>query len=102
MTVSEGKGFMELTVKLVSNKSPYRVFGVVGAEPLHGRNPTVEERKVEVLDSDTYEKVLEKLNINLEEVLVLRNGKPVPEDEQVAEKKNACEEITIIRIISEE
>ena len=73
---------MELTVKIVSNK--------------------VEERKIEVLDIDTYEKVLEKLNINPEEVLVLRNGKPVPEDEQVAEKRNAREEVTIIRIISRE
>jgi len=87
---------MELTVKIVSNKSPYRACGVVG------RSPTVEERKIEVLDIDTYEKVLEKLNINPEEVVVLRNGKPVPEDEQVAEKKNAREEVTIIRIISGE
>jgi len=73
---------MELTVRIVSNK--------------------VEERKIEVSNSDTYERVLEKLNINPEEVVVLRNGKPVPEDEHVAGEKIAREEVTIIRIISEE
>jgi len=85
---------MELTVKIVSNKSHYQACGVLG------RSPTVEERRIEVSNGDTYEKVLEKLDINPEEVVVLRNGKPVPEDELIAEKKNAREEVTIIRIIS--
>jgi sulfur carrier protein ThiS len=73
---------MELTVKIVSDK--------------------IEERKIEVSNGDTYERVLEKLNINPEEVIVLCNGKPVPEDDEVAGEKNAREEITIIRIISNE
>lgn len=59
-----------------------------------------EEKRIEVLQDDTYENVLEKLKINPEEVVVLRNGKPVPEDEQVVDEKNASEEITIIRIVS--
>jgi sulfur carrier protein ThiS len=86
--------YTELTVKLVSDKSPYRACGVVG------QSPTVEERKIEVSSGDTYERVLERLNINREEAIVLCNGKPVPEDEEVADKKNTSEEITIIRIIS--
>jgi sulfur carrier protein ThiS len=61
---------------------------------------TTEERRLEVSNDATYETVLEKLNINPEEVVVLCNGKPVPEDEPVAEKTNANTEITIIRIIS--
>jgi len=89
------KGFMELTVKLVSDKSPYRACGVVG------QSPTVEERKIEVANGDTYERVLETLNINPEEVVLLRSGKPVPEDEEVVAKKGVQEEITIIRIIAE-
>ena len=59
-----------------------------------------EEKRIEIADDDTYEKVLEKLNINPEEVVVLRNGKPVPEDERVADNNNASREITIIRIVS--
>ncbi|MHC1600328.1 MAG: MoaD/ThiS family protein [Candidatus Methanospirareceae archaeon] len=59
-----------------------------------------EEKKIEVADDDTYEKVLEKLRISPEEVVVLRNGKPVPEDEQVVNKNTASIEITIIRIVS--
>ncbi len=59
-----------------------------------------EKKRIEVLQDDTYENVLEKLKINPEEVVVLRNGKPVPEDEQVVDEKNASEEITIIRIVS--
>jgi len=97
--------------------NPYRVFGVVGAEPLHGAEPhlrkgfmeltvklvsdKVEERKIEVANGDTYERVLEKLNVNPEEVVVLRNGKPVPEDEEVVVKRGVQEEITIRRIIAE-
>ena len=57
-----------------------------------------EERRIEVANDDTYEKVLEKLGINPEEVVVLRNGKPVPEDEPVVNKNSG--EITIIRIVS--
>jgi len=89
------KGFMELTVKLVSDKSPYRACGVVG------RSPTVEERKIEVANGDTYERVLETLDINPEEVVLLLSGKPVPEDEKVAVKRGIQEEITISRIIAE-
>ena len=59
-----------------------------------------EERSLEITNADTYETVLEKLSINPEEVLVLRNGKPVPEDEPVADNVDAGAEITIIRIIS--
>ncbi len=60
-----------------------------------------EEKRIEVLQDDTYENVLEKLKINPVEVLALRNGKPVPEDETVAVNKNKGEiNITIIRIVS--
>ena len=59
-----------------------------------------EEKRIEIADDDTYEKMLEKLNINPEEVVVLHNGKPVPEDERVADNNNASREITIIRIVS--
>ena len=59
-----------------------------------------EERRLEISNAATYETVLEKLDINPEEVLVLRNGKPVPEDEPVADTIDAGAEITIIRIIS--
>ncbi|HUV79528.1 MAG TPA: MoaD/ThiS family protein [Candidatus Bathyarchaeia archaeon] len=59
-----------------------------------------EEKRIEIVDDDTYGKVLEKLKINLEEVVVLHNGKPVPEDERVADTNNASREITIIRIVS--
>ena len=58
------------------------------------------EERINVADEDTYETLLEKLHINPVEVLVLRNGKPVTEDESVAEKNNASGEITIIRIVS--
>jgi sulfur carrier protein ThiS len=61
----------------------------------------VKERSIEVLQDDTYENVLEKLEINPVEVVVLRNGKPVPEDEKVDVNKNKGEiTITIIRIVS--
>ena len=59
-----------------------------------------EEKKMEIANDATYGKVLEKLKINLEEVVVLRNGKPVPEDEHVADTNTASAEITIIRIVS--
>jgi sulfur carrier protein len=56
----------------------------------------VEEREIEVLQSDmTYEELLEKLKINSEEVIVLRNGEPVPNDEKVEDG-----EITILRVVS--
>ncbi|MBN1761870.1 MAG: MoaD/ThiS family protein [Methanomicrobia archaeon] len=59
-----------------------------------------EEKRLEISNADTYETVLEKLTINPEEVLVLRNGEPVPEDEPVADSADSGAEITIIRIIS--
>lgn len=61
-----------------------------------------EEKRIEVLQDDTYEKVLEKLNINPVEVLVLRGGKPVPEDETVSgnNKNEEKIDIMIIRIVS--
>jgi sulfur carrier protein ThiS len=59
----------------------------------------VKERSIEVLQEDTYENVLEKLGINPVEVVVLHDGKPVPEDEKVDVNKNKGE-ITIIRIVS--
>ncbi|MCD6209909.1 MAG: MoaD/ThiS family protein [Methanophagales archaeon] len=46
--------------------------------------------------SDTYEALLARLGINPVEVLVLSNGRPVPEDEKVASEA----EIEIIRIVS--
>ena len=58
----------------------------------------VEEKRIEVLQDDTYQDVLEKLDINPEEVIVLYNGKPVPDDERVDTKTEG--EITIIRIVS--
>ena len=61
----------------------------------------VKERSIEVSNGDTYEDVLEKLEINPVEVVVLRNDKPVPEDERVDVNKNKGEiNITIIRIVS--
>lgn len=59
-----------------------------------------EERIVEVGDDATYETVLELLKITPEEVIVLRNGQPVPEDERLSEHGEACPAITIIRIVS--
>ena len=58
------------------------------------------ERVLEVANDATYEKVLAMLSINPEEVVVLCNGKPVPDDDPVAEKTTASTEITIIRIVS--
>ena len=61
----------------------------------------VEERGVEISNGDTYENVLKKLKINPEEVIVLRNGKPVPEDEKLDINKNKEEvDITIIGVVS--
>ena len=57
-----------------------------------------EEKWIDVSIEDTYENVLEKLGINPVEVLVLRNGKPVPEDEKVSTWNTG--DITIIRIVS--
>ncbi|MGB2841438.1 MAG: hypothetical protein WBC40_02990 [Halobacteriota archaeon] len=60
-----------------------------------------EERRIEVSNGDTYENVLEKLKLNPVEVVVLRDGKPVPEDEKVDVTKNKGElSITVIRIVS--
>jgi sulfur carrier protein ThiS len=72
------KGFMELKVKILADEA--------------------EDRRVEVLDDDTYEDILEKLGINPVEVVVLHDSKPVPEDEKVDNKNKG--KITIIRIVS--
>ncbi|MBN1455147.1 MAG: hypothetical protein JW945_02690 [Methanomicrobia archaeon] len=61
---------------------------------------TEQETRLRVADGVTYEQVLEVLGINLEQVLVLRNGVPVPDDERVAEKGVFDAKITIIRIVS--
>jgi sulfur carrier protein ThiS len=74
------KSVMKIKVKIVADK--------------------VKERSIEVLQDDTYENVLEKLGINPVEVVVLRNGKPVPEDEKVDNKNKGEINITIIRIVS--
>ena len=72
---------MKLNVKIVADKE--------------------EERRIEVPSGDTYENILEKLGINPVEVIVLREGKPVPEDEEVAVSKNKEEiTITIVQIVS--
>ena len=61
-----------------------------------------EERTVDVevsdtgAGADTYEALLARLGINPVEVIVLCNGRPVPEDEEV----NGGGEIEIIRIVS--
>jgi len=61
-----------------------------------------EERNVDVevpdtgAEADTYESLLARLGINPVEVIVLCNGRPVPEDEEV----NGGGEIEIIRIVS--
>jgi sulfur carrier protein ThiS len=57
-----------------------------------------EERIINISAVDTYENLLEKLGINPVEVLVLRDGKPIPEDEKVCAQNKG--KITIIRIVS--
>jgi sulfur carrier protein ThiS len=74
----ERKRVMELKVKILAEKE--------------------EERRLEVSNDATYEYVLEKLGINPVEVVVLRNSKPVPEDEKVDTLNNGA--VTIIRIVS--
>jgi len=59
-----------------------------------------EERIVEVADDATYELLVGMLAINPEEVIMLRNGQPVPEDERLSEQGEASPAITIIRIVS--
>ena len=60
-----------------------------------------EERRIEVPGGYAYENILEKLGINPVEVIVLREGKPVPEDEEVGVRKNKEEiTITIVQIVS--
>lgn len=61
---------------------------------------TEREKRLRVAEDATYERVVEELGINPEEVLVLRDGVPVPDDERVAEKGALEAEITIIRIVS--
>jgi len=58
--------------------------------------PEVETETEAETKSDTYEALLARLGINPVEVLVLSNGRPVPEDEKVASEA----EIEIIRIVS--
>ena len=58
--------------------------------------PEVETEAETETKSDTYEALLARLGINPVEVLVLSNGRPVPEDEKVASEA----EIEIIRIVS--
>ena len=65
------------------------------------RGAREEEKRVEVLDEETYESVLEKLGINPVEVVVLRDGKPVPEDEKVVVSGKKGEvKIKVVRIVS--
>ena len=65
------------------------------------RGAREEEKRVEVSDEETYESVLEKLGINPVEVVVLRDGKPVPEDEKVVVSGKKGEvKIKIVRIVS--
>jgi sulfur carrier protein ThiS len=59
-----------------------------------------DERILEVADDATYETIAGMLAINPEEVIVLRNGQPVPEDERLNEKGEATPAITIVRIVS--
>ncbi len=54
------------------------------------------ERPVELSPADTYEDLLARLGINPVEVIVLCDGKPVPEDDKVA----VDSELKIIRIVS--
>ena len=61
---------------------------------------TEQKRQIRVAEDATYKQVVEELGINPEEVLVLRDGVPVPDDERVAEKGAPETEITIIRIVS--
>ena len=65
------------------------------------RGAREEEKRVEVSDEETYESVLEKLGINPVEVVVLRDGEPVPEDEKVVVSGKKGEvKIKIVRIVS--
>ncbi|MCW7070833.1 MAG: MoaD/ThiS family protein [Methanophagales archaeon] len=65
------------------------------------RGAKEEEKRVEVSDEETYESVLEKLGINPVEVVVLRDGKPVPEDEKVVVSGKKGEvKIKVVRIVS--
>ena len=70
---------------------------------LEERTVNVEVSKTETeaeteTKSDTYEALLARLGINPVEVLVLCNGRPVPEDEKVTSEAEA--KIEIIRIVS--
>jgi len=60
--------------------------------------PEVETGAETETKSDTYEALLARLGINPVEVLVLCNGRPVPEDEKVTSEAEA--KIEIIRIVS--
>jgi len=71
---------------------------VAGSEE---RTVNVEVSKTETEgggEADTYEALLARLGINPVEVLVLCNGRPVPEDEKVTSEAEA--KIEIIRIVS--
>jgi len=55
----------------------------------------VKEETCEVPEDFTYEKLLGSLNINLEIVLVFRNGNPLPLDEKVTP-----DDVEILRVVS--
>ncbi len=54
------------------------------------------ERIVEIAQGDTYEALLMRLGINPVEVIVLCDGRSVPEDDEV----DITGEVKIIRIVS--
>jgi methylthioribose-1-phosphate isomerase len=53
------------------------------------------ERSLDVPKGATYQKLLEKLKVDRETVIVFRNGKPVPEDEEVCQG-----DIKILKVVS--
>ncbi|MFQ6062313.1 MAG: MoaD/ThiS family protein [Methanosarcinales archaeon] len=52
-------------------------------------------KSIEIPDKITYEELLIKLNINPETVVVLKNGNPVPFDENVVSG-----DLEILRVVS--
>ena len=76
---------MKLRLKIVAGSEERTVNVEVSDTGAEGRG-----------EADTYEALLARLGINPVEVIVLCNGRPVPEDEKV----NGGGEIEIIRIVS--
>ena len=76
---------MKLRLKIVAGSEERTVNVEVSDTEAEGRG-----------EADTYEALLARLGINPVEVIVLCNGRPVPEDEEV----NGGGEIEIIRIVS--